>query len=185
MSGVFVAIVGPSGAGKDTVIEHARASLTDCDDIVFPRRLITRPTGDGEDCISVTDDGFAHAEDRGELALTWRAHGLAYGVPASARTTVAAGGVVVANVSRGVVAQLPALFGEARVVRITVSDEIRLARIIARGRETREAAAARVSRPDPAPEHPVDLEIVNDGTLDEACERLVEFLRHVREVVPR
>ncbi|MDQ0644778.1 phosphonate metabolism protein/1,5-bisphosphokinase (PRPP-forming) PhnN [Microbacterium murale] len=185
MTGVFVAIVGPSGAGKDTIIERAKAALADCDDIVFPRRIITRPTGEGEECISVTADDFAVAEDHGELAVSWRAHGLAYGIPVSARTTVAAGGVVVANVSRGVIAQLPDLFGESRVVRVTVSDEIRLARIIARGRETRDAAATRVARADPAPEHPVDLEIVNDGTLDEACAQLVEFLHHVRAVVPR
>lgn len=185
MSGVFVAIVGPSGAGKDTIIERAKVALADRGDIVFPRRLITRPTGEGEECISVTDDGFADAEDHGDLSLSWRAHGLSYGIPASARETVAAGGVVVANVSRGVIAQLPALFGDSRVVRITVSDEIRLARILARGRENRADAAARVARADPAPEHPVDLEIVNDGTLDEASVQLVEFLRDVRDVAPR
>ena len=65
------------------------------------------------------------------------------------------------------------------MVRVTVSDEVRRARIIARGREDAAGAAARVARPDPAPDHPADLEIVNDGTLEQAGEALAGFLARV------
>jgi ribose 1,5-bisphosphokinase len=181
MSGTFVAVIGPSGSGKDSIIESARAALEGDGGIVFPRRRITRPAGPGEDHLPVSESDFDDAAQRGEFALTWRAHGLAYGIPSHVTDIVASGGVVVANVSRAVLEQLPGLFPSIRVVRVTVSEEVRLARIVARGREDRAAAAARAARPDPAPDHPVDLEIVNDGTLEQAAAALVAFLARVTD----
>ena len=208
MSGTFVAVVGPSGSGKDSILEATRDALAaqtaltaqtartpstaertpgtpgtpgTPTDIVFARRRITRPASLGEDHSPVSEREFGAAEKRGEFALTWRAHGLAYGLPAHLVDVVASGGVVVANVSRGVLHLLPAVFTTVRVVRVTVSDEVRLARIVARGRETAVAAAARVARPDPAPGCEVDLNIVNDGTLDEASAIFAAFLWQVRD----
>ena len=45
-NGVFVAVVGPSGAGKDTLIAHVRERLGDGEHVEFARRVITR-TSDG------------------------------------------------------------------------------------------------------------------------------------------
>ncbi|WP_202814108.1 phosphonate metabolism protein/1,5-bisphosphokinase (PRPP-forming) PhnN [Arthrobacter alpinus] len=176
MSGAFVAIVGPSGSGKDSIIDHARLAVAERGGIIFPQRQITRPSGAGEDHQPVSEGEFEEAKDRGEFALTWRAHGLGYGIPAHVFGAVDAGHVVVANLSRGVLKYLPGLFANVHVVRVSVSDEVRLARIIARGREDQNAAASRMARPDPAPDQPADLEIVNDGTLAEASGKLVEFL---------
>lgn len=184
MTGVFVAVVGPSGSGKDSIIEHTRTMPEIGGGIVFPRRQITRPAGIGEDHDPVTEDEFDAAESRGDYALTWHAHGLRYGIPFRVVDVVETGGVVVANLSRGVLGQLSAVFANVRIVRITVSDQVRLARIVARGREGEAAAAARVARPDPAPGHPVDLEIVNDATLEEASEELAAFLTHVLRATP-
>ena len=183
MSGTFVAVVGPSGSGKDSIIESTRAALKGRDEIVFPRRQITRPASAGEDHSPVSEDEFGAAQSRGEFALTWRAHGLAYGIPAHVADDVASGGVVGVNVSRGVLDRLPTLFTNVRVARVTVSEDVRLARILARGRENAIAAAARVARLDPAPDFPVDLEIVNDGTLDEASAAFAAFLGHVRDTI--
>lgn len=185
MSGAFVAIVGPSGTGKDSIIDHARLALEGRGGIIFPQRHITRPTGTGEDHQPVSEGEFAEARDRGEFALMWRAHGLAYGIPAHVFSDVDAGDVVVANLSRGVLESLPGLFPNVHVVGVSVSDDVRLARIIGRGREDETAAASRVARPNPAPNHPADLEIVNDGTLEEASRKLVDFLVRVLDTSGR
>lgn len=181
MTGAFVAVVGASGAGKDSIIAAARSALHDRCDVRFPRRSITRPDGPGERHEPMTEEAFAAAaESRGAFALTWRAHGLAYGLPIDTRDAVGAGAIVVANVSRATLGRLGAVFDRTLVVRVSVADDVRLARILARGREDAVAASTRAARPDPAPAHPVDLEIVNDRSLAEAGALLTGFLQGVR-----
>ncbi|MER7797730.1 phosphonate metabolism protein/1,5-bisphosphokinase (PRPP-forming) PhnN [Microbacterium sp. NPDC096154] len=175
--GAFVGVVGPSGSGKDAAIREARARLEGCA-VVFARRVITRPPGPAEDSEYASEARFARLEAAGAFVLSWRAHGLAYGIPAAAVEQVRAGAVVVGNLSRSVLALMPERFGRAFSVRVTAPDDLRRARIAARGRESAAEVAARLDR-KPAPDVPVDLEIVNDGTLAAAGERLAAFLRQL------
>lgn len=170
----FVAVVGPSGAGKDTVLGAARDALVDDERIRFVRRVITRPAGPGEDHEPTSSQDFADAERRGAFALTWRAHGLSYGIPRDVDEQLAAGSVVVANLSRAVVADARRRFARVAVVVITASPEVRLERIRARGREDLAAARARIARRGDEVDH--DLEIVNDGTIAAAGDALSRFL---------
>lgn len=178
MSGAFVAVVGASGVGKDSVIASARTVLTGPGGgFVFPRRLITRPVGPGEDHVPVSEAEFARIDREGGFALSWRAHGLSYGVPADVVDSVRAGDVVVANVSRGVLRGLPERFECSAIVRISVPEELRRARIAGRGRESDADIRARMSRPDPDPNSSVDLEIVNDCAIEDAGRAFADFLR--------
>jgi ribose 1,5-bisphosphokinase len=177
MTGAFVGIAGPSGAGKDSVIEYARTALEGDARFVFARRVITRPPGPAEDSAHADEAEFARRAARGDFVLSWRAHGLAYGIPAETVAQVRGGTVVVGNLSRSVLGELPACFPRSFAVRVTVPEHVRRARIAARGREDDAAARARLERPDPAPDVPVDLEIVNDRGLAEAGDALVAFLR--------
>ncbi|GGD34059.1 hypothetical protein GCM10010915_13070 [Microbacterium faecale] len=172
--GCFVAVVGPSGAGKDTVLGAARDALITDERIHFVRRVITRPAGPGEDHEPTSAQDFSDAAQRGAFALTWRAHGLRYGIPRDVDAQLAAGSVVVANLSRAVVADARQRFARVAVIVITASAEVRLERIRARGREDLAAARARIARRGDAVDH--DLEIVNDGTIAEAGDALARFL---------
>lgn len=175
-SGAFVAVVGPSGAGKDAVIGVARERFSGDDRVVFPRRVITRPAGAGEEHVPASEGEFAAREREGGFALSWHAHGLRYGVPAAVASAVAEGRIAVVNVSRAALAELPDRFARVHVVRVSVPEHVRRERILSRGRENGEAAQARLVRPDPAPGHPVDLDILNTGTLSTAGGRLVALL---------
>lgn len=179
MTGSFVAVAGPSGSGKDTLIAWAREALGERGDVVFSRRAITRPSGPGEDHEPLSDDEFAAVERAGGFALTWGAHGLRYGIPAAVRDDLARGAVVVANVSRGSLADVRERFDRAVVVHVTVSPEVRLERILARGREDRAQAEARIARVAPPVEGAI--EIRNDGSVADGGAQLRDVLEAERD----
>ena len=170
--GAFVAVVGASGVGKDALLTAARERSA----AHFPRRVITRPPGPGEDFDPRSDAEFADADGRGEFAVSWRAHGLAYGLPVSVDEVIRAGRVVVANVSRAAVSALEERYDRVVVVRVTVSDDVRAARLRGRSRESGGDIARRLVRADPAPERVADHEIRNDGTVHDGAARLVEVI---------
>src|SRR4051812_37972890 len=79
--GRLILLVGPSGAGKDTLLGLAKAACADDSNIVFPRRLITRAASASEDNEEVSGDAFRQALARGEYAMHWEAHGHCYALP--------------------------------------------------------------------------------------------------------
>jgi phosphonate metabolism protein PhnN/1,5-bisphosphokinase (PRPP-forming) len=171
--GTLFLIVGPSGAGKDTLIAAARERLPAHHR--FPRRTITRPaTPGGEDHVAVDMATFEARERSDGFALSWRAHSNAYGIPASMAADLAAGNHVVVNASRTVIAQARRLFAPTRVILVTAPPETLRARLLTRGREAEDAVAQRLHR-SPAAEP--DTVIVNDGPLQHAVDAFVAALK--------
>jgi hypothetical protein len=107
--GRLIMVVGPSGAGKDTLISGARSALAGEGRVVFPRRVVTRQSGDTEDHDTLSPAEFDLAAAQGAFSLSWDAHGLKYGIPVSVDEHIAAGRIAVCNMSRGVIAQARAL----------------------------------------------------------------------------
>ena len=177
MTGLLVLVVGPSGSGKDTLMAGAARALADDRRFRFARRVVTRPAAE-EDHEAVDADSFAARRDAGAFALHWEAHGLHYGVPADILDDLERGRVVVANVSRSVLAEAAARF-PTLVIEITVSDWVRAIRLRKRGREAPEAVAARMVREVSLPQGLPVFTIVNDGTIDQGIEAFADFLLSV------
>lgn len=177
--GHLVLVVGPSGAGKDAVMMGARALLASEDNIVFPRRFITRLSNpDAEDHVSMSEMEFALAVADGAFALWWRAHGNSYGIGRFIESHLESGMTVVVNCSRGSVTDARDRFAKVTVVEITAPEDVLVARIVARGRETAEQARQRVLRKVPDYPPGVRLErIMNDGPLADSVARFCEILR--------
>jgi ribose 1,5-bisphosphokinase len=179
-AGTLVLVIGPSGAGKDTLIGMARDALTGDARFMFPRRHVTRASDSSEPVEERTREAFAREQAAGDLALSWAAHGRLYGVPRSIETALAQGKVVVVNVSRSVVAE--AFANHARVVALAVTAPaaVLAERLARRGRESADDIAARVTRAAPAlPSALTVITIENDATLAEAARRFIAALHEV------
>ncbi|KAA5603584.1 phosphonate metabolism protein/1,5-bisphosphokinase (PRPP-forming) PhnN [Blastochloris sulfoviridis] len=177
--GIFVGVMGPSGAGKDTLINLAQVALAGRTGVVFVRRVVTRPSDGSEDHSSMTPEAFVRAAALGAFALSWHAHGHDYGLPAEIDGDIRAGRVVVANISRDVTMLARARYENARLVHVTAPPEVLAARRAARHRasEAMEEGASRTERVAvQVGLGPQDIEIVNGGLREAAAEQLVAFL---------
>ncbi|WP_206995706.1 phosphonate metabolism protein/1,5-bisphosphokinase (PRPP-forming) PhnN [Trinickia mobilis] len=162
--GVFFFVVGPSGAGKDTLIDGAREAFAGRADVVFATRTITRPSGSpGEQHVGVDEAAFAALERAQRFLITWDAHELRYGLPRELLANVEAGRHVIANGSRAVIAALAAQVPRLVVIEVTAPADVLARRIAARGRETEAAIAARLARTVAAsPDGVRTIKVMND-----------------------
>ena len=173
--GCLVLVVGPSGAGKDTLISIAAARLGAQRRIAFGRRIVTRAADSTEDHDSLSPEAFEIAQARGEFALAWRAHGHGYGVPRAALRRLEAGDTLVFNVSRAVVEAAREQFPRVRVVHVTAPPDVLESRLKARGRDG--DVAGRLARSAEISLRPAaDLLIQNVGAPETNAEVLVQFL---------
>jgi ribose 1,5-bisphosphokinase len=177
MSGLWVFVCGPSGAGKDSVMAWAADYLKGEPGIVFSRRLITRPLQPGSDHDPVTLQQFADLHATQELAWHWAAHGFHYGVRAHYSNEVAAGRVVVVNGSREHANTLDQSSHRALVVQIEADSAQIEQRLVQRGRDAPHEIERRKERNALLENHGAALTIVNQNTLAHAGEQLVAFLQ--------
>ncbi|PHK97004.1 phosphonate metabolism protein/1,5-bisphosphokinase (PRPP-forming) PhnN [Pseudoroseomonas rhizosphaerae] len=188
MAGSLVTVVGASGAGKDTLLGAARAALAADPRFVFARRVITRPAEarnhpGAEDHSPMTEAEFEAARADGAFALHWRAHGLCYGIPRAIERDMVEGRVVVANLSRTVLAEAAARY-RLRVLLVTAPPAVLAARLAGRGRESAAEIALRLGREATLPEGLAVREVANDGTPEEGAARLLAALRAVAAPFP-
>lgn len=176
MPGRVFAVVGPSGAGKDTLIAAARAARRD---LHVVRRVITRPEeAGGEPFEGVDAAEFERRRAAGEFCLDWQAHGLSYGIPASAETALEQGRDVIFNGSRAMLAEAWAAFPGLVVILVTAPIHVLADRLAARGRETREEITARLARARYEVPHGIPVRVVeNGGALDAAVAAFLAALQ--------
>jgi ribose 1,5-bisphosphokinase len=178
-AGRFIAVVGPSGVGKDSVMEGICALRPDLQRV---RRVITRPeSAGGEDFEGVTPALFAARAAGGDFALHWQAHGLCYGIPREVLGVLDRGQDVLANLSRGMLGRAALVFDRLHVLHITTRPDVLAARLAARGRESKPEIARRLSRAvAPFPEGLTITEIDNSTTLDRAVKAALAALYPVK-----
>lgn len=184
MSGAWVFICGPSGAGKDSVIAWARDQLAGNPDVVFSQRLMTRPAAAGVDHNGMAAEQFESLLRGGALAWHWQAHGFHYGIPARYAQQVRWGRVVVINGSREHVAGLRRS-AALQVIQIAADPRDIATRLAQRGRDTPEAVAGRLARNALLAQVDADLVIANVGELAVAGGRLARHLASLAMVAAR
>lgn len=174
-AGRLIAVAGPSGVGKDSVI----AALATADPrFEIVRRVITRPPGPGEAFDSVDEATFARRREAGEFCLCWRAHGLGYGIPHAVEARVAGGVMCIVNLSRAVLAEASAKFPAFTVIELTARPETLAERLAGRGRETPDDVARRLAHEGSSIPGGLDqIRLANDGPLRETVDAALQALR--------
>ncbi|MEP0518777.1 MAG: phosphonate metabolism protein/1,5-bisphosphokinase (PRPP-forming) PhnN [Hyphomicrobiales bacterium] len=135
--GTLFAIVGPSGSGKDTVINWLRDKLHGDQNVLFVRRVITRVADvRHEDHDTMSLEAFDLAERNGAFAVTWGAHDLRYGIPTNVKDHLQKGHVGIVNGSRRALDDMHSSFENLQVICLRVDPEILSARLRARDRKS-------------------------------------------------
>lgn len=178
--GPVIAVAGPSGAGKDSLMSGLAVASPR---IRVMRRVITRaPEAGGEDYQAVSEAEFSALAASGVFALHWQAHGLRYGIPRDIEELRDGAGGVLVNLSRGVLLEAQEVFGDLVVLSVTARPEVLAARLAARGREDSGEVRQRLSRAGkPLPEglrrvHEID----NSGALSAAVSAALTALQPAR-----
>lgn len=176
--GVLFLVVGPSGVGKDSLINGARRSLDRDPGFWFPKRLITRPAdAGGEAHLAMTSVDFDRLRAEGAFMLSWRAHGHGYGIPIAVKEALARGRSVVVNVSRQVIDEARHQWSPLRVMLITAPRDALRGRLVGRGRETADEIEGRLDQVDAYQVAGDDVrEVINAGDLERAIDRFVATL---------
>ncbi|MVV50289.1 phosphonate metabolism protein/1,5-bisphosphokinase (PRPP-forming) PhnN [Pseudomonas sp. PB120] len=182
MDGKLIFLMGPSGSGKDSLIDAARGQLEVLNCVVV-RRVITRSAeAVGEDAIGISREEFEQREREGGFALSWRANGLGYGIPIEIDSWLKEGRHVLVNGSRGHFAEAVARYHDLLAVLLSVENDVLRKRLELRGRENHAEIEARLLRndlftADASIEGMKVYRLDNSGDLAETVGNLLKWLR--------
>lgn len=177
MAPPIIYVMGPSGAGKDTILRRARAMLSPRDRVAFAHRYITRTSDPSrENNVELSAAEFEVRRDAGLFAFDWHAHGYSYGVGVEIEDWRDKGFTVVVSGSRAHFAGLARSPALVPVV-ITAREDALAQRLAARGQESPDAILERLRR---RPEPPADVGMTvidNSSSPEVATADFVALLR--------
>jgi ribose 1,5-bisphosphokinase len=176
-TGRLILLVGPSGAGKDTLLGFAKAACAEDPGIVFARRVITREASAAEDNEEVSQSVFEEAKARGDYAAHWEAHGHRYALSRTIDDQLGAGRTVVANVSRTVIGALRRAYADVVVVLITAPPQVLAERLATRGRSSDGRLENRLGRIIDNTNAAPDVTIVNISSAEYHARQLVRVIK--------
>ncbi|MEL6839830.1 MAG: phosphonate metabolism protein/1,5-bisphosphokinase (PRPP-forming) PhnN [Pseudomonadota bacterium] len=179
MTGRFIAVVGPSGVGKDSVMRGMSAAEPN---MVLARRVITRPSdAGGEEFDGVSEDIFDQMLHDDAFVLSWPAHGLRYGVRRNVQRDLSAGRDVLANLSRKVLPDAAAHFARFAIIQLYASPAALEARLRSRGREDEAEIARRLAQADFAVSPDLNPYLIdNSGPLEDTISAALRALQPAR-----
>jgi ribose 1,5-bisphosphokinase len=178
--GTLFYLIGPSGAGKDAILNSARDQLAGSAPVLFAHRYITRDSqAGGENHIALTSAEFAQRQQLGLFAMTWHSHEYDYGIGVEIDAWLETGANVVVNGSREYLPQASERYPRMQVILVEVSPDALRQRLEERGRETQEEIQARLDHNQQLLPvgHPHLHRLNNDTPLAETTARLIDLLK--------
>ena len=145
MAGRLVYVMGPSGGGKDTVLQGVAGLLGSA--AYLAPRVVTRPESATEanaQCVSEAE--FEQLESCGALAMSWRANGHAYGIRSNIDDMLGKGLDVLVNGSRDYLPVACKRYPQLLPVLLDVPAPLLKKRLQTRGRENALQIRQRLAR---------------------------------------
>jgi phosphonate metabolism protein PhnN/1,5-bisphosphokinase (PRPP-forming) len=176
-------IVGPSGVGKDSLLQWVKNQLPDDAGPVFAGRSITRAAHASEAHEPMTQEAFLQAAQAGHFSMRWQANDTHYGIRRGIEAELKAGRDVIVNGSREYIPQLRQLFPDVQILWIAADAAMIRQRIEGRSRETGAALEKRLLRATEFTAQEADgdgngvIHIDNSGPLEIAGRRLLEIFQ--------
>ena len=136
--GYLFLVVGPSGAGKDTLIDYVTIKLP----VIKVKRYITRLPNAFEDFISVSVSDF----NKMDFFLKWGSYDKQYGISAEVLSGLKSDRHFIINVSRDVISEAKSKWAKTFVISLSVSKEVLVKRALERGRDSPEEIKKRLDR---------------------------------------
>ena len=177
--GRLIAVVGPSGVGKDSVMRGLAQAMPR---LHLVQRTITRaPDLGGENYVPVSVSRFQEMAENGTFAVHWGAHGLFYGIPQTVRDEIAQGTDCLANFSRSALLAGAKAFPNFVVLHITAQPDTLAARLADRGRETEAEIEKRLAGAQKSLPEGLDvITLSNDGQLAQTVATATARLQSAR-----
>jgi ribose 1,5-bisphosphokinase len=177
MSKLFY-IIGASGAGKDSLMNHCREQINGAAPVVFAHRYITRPVGAGaENHIALSRAEFEMRLHKGLFAMHWESHGLMYGIGIEINDWLKNGLTVIINGSREYLKNGLEKYPAMQPVLIDADSALIETRLYSRAREDDEAILKRLARNQQLHLNGEELiRIQNNNAIDDAAQQLLKVI---------
>jgi ribose 1,5-bisphosphokinase len=173
-------VIGPSGAGKDSLLNYARQHMESSTAVVFAHRYITRPAdAGGENHVSLSQAEFVCRAQMGCFAMQWYCHNNWYGIGVEINQWLEMGLKVVVNGSRAYLENALQKYPRLIPVVVSASPQILRQRLMGRGRESIEEIEQRMMQAmlsQQKIDHPRMVRINNEGALMDAGDYLIELI---------
>ena len=177
-------LIGASGAGKDSLIQYARAHLPVDANVVFTHRYITRPADSGgENHIALEKTEFNARRNMQCFAMSWYSHDTHYGIGIEINQWLAKGLNVVMNGSRAYLDTATKKYRELVPVHLSVKPDVLKQRLLKRGRENKQQIEKRLVQArqlELTLSHPKLVIIENNGDLHDAGDKFIRVIQNQR-----
>jgi ribose 1,5-bisphosphokinase len=184
----LIYVVGPSGAGKDTLLTWLKSHVRSSSLLHWARRTIDRPSSiefNAEQHESVEAEEFEKLLKEGAFAMHWEANSHRYGIRFQEIAPLYQFKWVIVNGSRGYLSSVAKDYPGLTILHITADQELLRKRLIDRGRESNEMIEERLRREVPiiTPPHSNLIEIINNGSLESVGSFMLQRLGELESTI--
>ena len=188
MNSRLIYVVGPSGAGKDTLLLWLKSRVRSSSLLHWARRTIDRvPSTEitAEQHESVDSLRFEKLLEEGAFAMHWQANSQRYGIRFQEIAPLYQFKWVIVNGSRGYLPRVAADYPGVTILHITADQELLRKRLIERGRESNQLIEERLRREVPIITPPQSnlIEIINNGSIDSVGGLLLQRLGELESTI--